>query len=289
MNDSHETSPDAQAVLQVMERSMDDVHAPADRLASAAMTRGRALRRRRRAASLVVSVAAASIVGVALPRLAGDGTQADGIGPSSNPTVVDSGGPTPVDPDATGWWDMPAPEMRDRLAGLLPDDVRITSAETWNNDRAPGEKSAPMQGYVVAYVTNDRVGPGGLNLVFYPNVAASTADVPEGQDLGGEPTVADHLTCPGNLDTYDTCRELRRDDGTVYARESTWNAGGVIVYGVDIQTTGGHVVTLDAANSTDDKWGWGSTVSADEPPLTIEQMLAIAEDPTWQDWDPPRE
>ena len=50
--------------------------------------------------------------------------------------------------------------------------------------------------------------------------------------------------------------------------------------------TDGGTVSIDASNSTDDKWGLGSSTTADEPPLTLRQLREIAADPVWTSYRP---
>ena len=45
-------------------------------------------------------------------------------------------------------------------------------------------------------------------------------------------------------------------------------------------------MSIDASNSTDDKWGLGSATTADAPPLTLEQLRDIAADPVWTSYRP---
>ncbi len=296
MNEHHETWDDGSAVMQLMDRSMSDVHAPVERLGRTALVRGRAQRLRRRTASAALGVAAVVAVGVALPHLAGDGARTDGTGPAGNPTVIDTPSPTPSTEPA-GWWDMAATKMLDRLVSALPDGTRVVSAETRNTDRAPGEEPATMQGYLLAHLRTDGVnGPGGLNMVFYPpgtdsagELAPGDVPTPSGSATAtfeSEPSNESRLSCPGDLESYDYCRVLQRPDGSVYGRESRWEVDGVEVLDVNFAAPDGGVVYVSVANSVDEKWGPGSEASAPEPPLTLEQLWAIAEDPTWQDWTP---
>ena len=131
------TSADADArSSQLMDRSMDDVHAPArPARPRPPLTRGRALRRRRRAASVALGVAAVvAVVGVALPHLRRRRRpdrrhrRRPATPQSSTPAA-----PTPSRPRrAPGWWDMPAAEMRGPArAACCPTASGSPSAETW--------------------------------------------------------------------------------------------------------------------------------------------------------------
>ena len=47
------------------------------------------------------------------------------------------------------------------------------------------------------------------------------------------------------------------------------------------------VVYVAASNSTDDKWGLGSTVAGPTVPLSLDQLQVIAEDDAWIGYEPP--
>jgi len=107
------------------------------------------------------------------------------------------------------------------------------------------------------------------------------------QVFAEEPAVVQRISCPGNLVDPAQCTELRDAEGHQVGRTSIWTGQGVTVYEVVVKTDNGGLVYLATANSNDDKWGAGSTVTTDEPPLTLARMRTIVEDRTWTDWTPP--
>jgi hypothetical protein len=275
-----------------MDRALADLPMPSDRLQTGAVRRGRAVRRRRRAGAALGGLAlAAAVTTIVLPSISGsagtEGSVAHESGglPSASadgPRAVESGMPSAA-PDGTsaqtyeppkGWWDMPGPVMRDRLRELLPDDVTISSADFGNDDRAPGEK--PHGGWLLVDVVDGTGAPaGGINVLLYAP-----------QDDGGA-FVEERTTCPGNLTGADSCTELR-DGDQVIGRTSRWHQGGVVVREVTLRGPDGAVLYIADSNSSDDKWGAGSSVDTAAPPLSIAQLRTVVDDPTWQDWKPQR-
>ncbi len=55
---------------------------------------------------------------------------------------------------------------------------------------------------------------------------------------------------------------------------------------VDLLTADGGVVLVNVANTLDDKWPDGAAPSADDVPLDLDALRAIAEDPVWTAYQP---
>ena len=79
---------------------------------------------------------------------------------------------------------------------------------------------------------------------------------------------------------------LRDEQGRRIGRLSRLDLGDVVLLSATMRMTDGGTMSIDASNSTDDKWGLGSSTTADEPPLTLEQLREIAADPVWTSYRP---
>jgi hypothetical protein len=274
VNHLDETTQDERALRDVIDQSMTGVVGPAERIRENARNQGRLLRTRRRAGTALGLAAIAGVAAFSLPQLVGGSTAgADGSPPYAvQPSATQS---VPASPgDAEGWWDVPAPEMLDRLETLLPADTHVVASQVMNEDRAPGEAYGPMHGYLLAdLISVASHGPGGLNLML---------------SAPGGPAATQRISCPGNLVHPDQCTELRDADGRHYGRTSVWTSQGVTILEVVVKVAYGGLVYLATSNSSDDKWGAGSTVTADETPLSMAELRAIVEDPTWTAWTPGR-
>jgi hypothetical protein len=289
------------------DRAMNDLSAP-DGLTDAVLTDGHRLRRRRRVLTVSTGVAAAAAGPVVDPASLGAGnpstgpqvaTQPPAPGPSSAPPTE-----APLDLDAPGWWSMPATTMALELASRLPDGMQLTDAETVNTDPAPGEPTREMEGYLTAVLRSAEGGPGKINMVLYsPAAAAPAPDVSTGgvpsplteTDADDNatvhvegPTATERTTCdPEWLNTpIENCKELTDDAGEPIGRVLDSTVGGVRSLSVDLLTADGGVVLVNVANTLDDKWPDGATPSADDVPLDLATLRAIAEDPVWTAYQP---
>ena len=54
---------------------------------------------------------------------------------------------------------------------------------------------------------------------------------------------------------------------------------------VDLLTADGAVIMINVANTLADKWPTGATPSADEVPLDLAELRAIAENPIWTSYE----
>ncbi|GAB6985753.1 hypothetical protein [Nocardioides pyridinolyticus] len=247
---------------EFLDRTLADLDVPTDRLREGALTRGRVVRRRRRAiAALGGVVVTALAAGLTLPSLAGTDNADDRI-------AHDTGDPSPdtyVRP--AGWWDMSGGVMRDTLAHLLPARSTVTDENLGDEELAPGDK--PTGGWVQVDVLDEGEPAGGMNVVLYPPFDTSSF-------------AEDVMTCPGNASEADACTEL--GDGT--GRLVRWETGGVVTIEATWLLPDGGIVYAAASNSSDDKWGVGSTTDRAVPPVRPAQLAEIAASPLWQEWTP---
>ncbi len=267
----------------LMERAVSGLDAPAERLGTRAVAGGRRQRRRLRLGTGLVAAAAIAAVAMALPQLGAAPTTAnDPTGESQ----AASRGEEVHEPEAPilGWWDMPAGRMLHQLGALLPTGVEMTaygfrpeSAEDHEADR----------GWVGAHLTVDGIeGTSSIEVLLYPPdsmQAGVAADYPEysesdqPSDTPTSPGRADRVSCPGNLVNPDSCEEIL-EDGRPVGRMTEDRHGDLVIRTVSL-LQGDGMVYVAAANSTSEKWGPGSNVSATQPPLTMAQLRAIAEGP----------
>ena len=275
------------ALREVIEGSMAGVSVPTSRISAAAVEQGRRLRRRRRAATVVGAAALAAVIGVGIPQAIGN----DGSDRSRESGYADSRDATELPADQPkGWWSMPAGEMADHLLEMLPQGTRIVAMRTRSEE--PGDDHREWEGFLVAHIdTPASSGPGGINLhVGSPNTpepgTGTTAPVTVG---AGAPVAAasrQDLRCTSYGEELTSCEVLRDEQGRRIGRLSRLDLGDVVLLSATMRMTDGGTVSIDASNSTDDKWGLGSSTTADEPPLTLEQLREIAADPVWTSYRP---
>ena len=294
------------------DRAMSDLPAP-DRLTATVLTDGHRLRRRRRLLAAGGSVAAVAVVTTLAVATLGGGTPSSGPQVATEPPAqqnaetpspgpIGSGLPSPgpdewpSDPfpdDPAGWWSMPASTMADELAALLPEGMELTDAETTNTDRAPGEPKHELKGYVTAVLHPADDGPGKVNMKLYPPDSGEPAPPPETDADGNvtmfaqEPTATERTTCdPDWINEPVDCTVLSDDFGNPIGRVLDSTAGGVRALSLDLLTADGGVVMISVANTLADKWPTGTTPSAEEVPLDLATLRAIAADPVWTSYVP---
>ncbi len=274
-------------VRDLLARAMDGAE-PAHGLAGATLE-GRRLRRRRRVGVATVTTLAGAAAAVTVAAALAGGTsptRAVDTPPAETPSAVVTVAPTSEDPERPGniplahwrqfppewkayfgaegpaWTRLPAAEVRDRLARVLPDGVRIVSAELTSDDVAPGE-SHEVRGMV--RVVLDAAGArGSLEVMLNaeppppPEPGVITVQDPDGDVTYG---VESQPTKPGG------------DDGV-------HRAGDITVITATALVPDGWVY-VSTANSLDDKWGRESTASAAAPLLTQRQVEALAAADVW--------
>ena len=273
------------ALREVIEGSMAGVSVPAARISALAVEQGRRLRRRRRAATVVGAAALAAVIGVGVPQAIGN----DGSDRSRESGYADSDDATELPADQPkGWWSMPAGEMADHLIAMLPAGTRIVAMRTRSEE--PGDDHREWEGFLVAHIdTPASSGPGGINLhVGLPPEpgTGTTAPVTIGAAAPVAASSRQDLRCTSYGEELTSCEVLRDKQGRRIGRLSRLDLGTVVLLTATLRTTDGGTVSIDACNSTDDKWGLGSSTTADEPPLTLEQLREIAADPVWTSYRP---
>ena len=259
MNDLHD----------LMDRALSNLDVPTDRLHEGAVRRGRTARRRRRAGVTLGGVAvAAAVTALVVPTMTGSGSTEGSVAHESDHR--DTTGPAYEPPP--GWWDLPGGKMRAHLERLLPKGLTVTDANLGNDDLAPGEK---LHGGWLEVDVADAEGPaGGLNVLLY---------APQPDTADGRAFTRDRTTCPGDLVAPDECTEQYDDAGEPVGRTSRTVSGGVVVLEVTRLTPDGALVYAAASNSSDDKWGRGSSTDGDRLPVSLAVLRAIADSPTWRE------
>ena len=278
---------DESALREVIEGSMAGLSAPTSRISAGAVEQGRRLRRRRRVTGVVGAAALAAMIGVGLPQAIGN----DGSDRSRESGYADSRDASEVPADQPkGWWSMPAGEMADHLHGDAAPGTRIVAMRTRSEE--PGDDHREWEGFLVAHIdTPASSGPGGINLhVGSPNTpepgTGSTAPVTVGAGAPVAGASRQDLRCTGYGEELTSCEVLRDDQGRRIGRLARLDLGDVVLLSATMRMTDGGTMSIDASNSTDDKWGLGSSTTADKPPLTLEQLREIAADPVWTSYRP---
>jgi hypothetical protein len=256
----------------LMVRSLDELPTPTESLRSGSLRRGRAVRRRRRAGAALGGVAAlVAVTAIALPSLAGSQATEGSIATDPSNSAPGFDEPPP------GRWDMPGRVMLNRLHDLLPAGLTTADENLGDEEMAPGQK--PGGGWLqVDLLDADGDAVGGLNVLLYPPDDASDA-------------VTRRIDCSTDvdLDGGSTCTLQRNVAGQVIGRtfRSPSDDGVVVTREVTIVGPDGAELYVAASNSSDEKWGIGSSTDTTAPALTIAELHALISDPTWLDWTPP--
>ncbi|KQZ67529.1 hypothetical protein [Nocardioides sp. Root151] len=311
---------DEHAVRDVLHSSMNDVSAPLG-VEVGARRLGRRMRTRRRLGGIAAGGVAAAALAIGVPMVIGGGNDVDERPDNSAVATEPSSSPsedgTQRDPDAPAWWSMPAGEMAETLADLLPAGVTLSDPVTTNTDRAPGEPLAEMEGYLVATLTTED-GPGKVNLVLTGDQSESASST-EGEDGGsvpstlnesdevespeGEPDEVEspegepeevsgpagtsHYDCSPESDTDPKhCTVIRDGDGRVIGRILDTTADGVRDLSITLVAPDNGTVMINVANTLSEKWPYGATPTAPDVALTLAQLRTIAENPVWTSYRP---
>jgi hypothetical protein len=267
------------------ERDLADLQPPAG-FEDAALGHGRRLRARRRLAGATGCLTTVGVAVAAAAVVLGGGSQGSGDpgfadDPPASPEVV-LPGPT------TGWWEMPAKRMLTELRQALPDGVTVTEADV-TDDGLDG----PVRGVggLSGILTAD-TGPGAFQVLLIapdptgpPPDAVTTTDA-EGNttttiELPGQP-LADRIRCRKYMTT---CDPVLDGAGRVVGRVSTDEQQGTTLYEVALLGPDGGGLNLTVMDSSGEKPGY-EPPSASAPPLTTDQLLALAQDPVWTDYEP---
>ncbi|HSV40157.1 MAG TPA: hypothetical protein VLI04_15465 [Nocardioidaceae bacterium] len=249
-----------------LDRIVDGLDVPAERIEAAARIEGRRRRVRRRASNVIGIAACAAALATVTPTVFGGSSTAPGFAglPDDGSQTVLLGEISPP-----GWWNqMTAREMFRHLESMLPEGAEATEVEFLNFDTPPEDADEPHRGRLL-FNLDTGSGPGAAELMFYgPRTSPPDRDV--------EPALYWALRCrPAWLDC-----ELRRDqDGEVVAKLMTDVYQGVTINTVYARGADGAVIRAASANSVADKWE--VPTSAPVPPLTVEQLLEIAQSEAW--------
>lgn len=277
-----------------MATTLIDLPTPTERLHAGSLARGRRLRRARTARTAAGSLVAAAATVAVVATMSGTGSPGTGdVAADTTPTPP----PTertavPTDEQGAGWWDTPTEDLLATLRGVLPDDVTVVAHEAKVSDPAPGETGV-VPGWLTATLeSEDTDGPGNLQVILYPpegTVTPGPVEVthPDGSvETGVVPEAvpfAQRLACPAATLAAGTCEEIVADDGTPAGRAQTTQVGGLTLREVTLLGPDGGLLYAATANSVADKWGAGSPASATAPPLGLDELRAIAQDPAWTD------
>lgn len=272
---------DEQLVRDVIDTAMSGTRPPLD-LPAAALTRGRRLRARRR-----VAVASAAVAASVLVAMAAAWTSPSTRG-TSGQDVMATQPPAPAPTALQGWWDMPAREMVDAVEAILPDGVTLI-------DPGPLVADTPEGGPASGSINSQLVGPGGpgqVNVVLWRDFTPDTPDPAAEAGATAEPTPDGHyngpdgwLECPGNLGNPQQCTLLRDDAGVVIGRRSVSRIFDLLVFEVHLVRNDGAVYAA-SANTIDDKWDTDSPVSANRPPLSLDQLEDLVRNDVWVSYHP---
>jgi hypothetical protein len=307
---------DEQYVREVIDSAMAGTRPPVG-LPSAALARGRRLRAWRRATVASVAVAAGVLAAATAPFVLGGGGSAT---TGEDLVATQPPAPEPAPPKTpSGWWDMPATDMVDAVRAILPDGVTVTDPGSLEADTPEG---GPGKGWISPHLSGP-AGPGSLNVMLYPDPArsitlspdpgseeggdtvlapsagpgtgcdapelsgaTSCVDVQEGDEVAVQQAGADiDISCAVEFSGRTECVELHDEQGTVIGRRLSNLWGGTVLREVVLRRDGGTVYAA-SANTLDDKWGADSPVSADSPPLTLDDLENLVRNDVWVSYEP---
>ena len=267
----------------LLERTMTGTAVPTT-IGPQALRHGRRLRTRRRVVGLAASAVAASAAAILiLPAIVGGGP-ASVIDPAGEPSASASEPPQespPLGEVPEGWWSMPSVDMVSTAEAILPDGVTVTSPGPLTADT---EEGGPGAGFINAIVSGP-VGPGRLNVMLLPTVASATTGREndasgDGTEMADGDGQASYISCAAEHIGQTQCTQLRNVNGAVIGRRLVNHSGDVVTNQVSLRRNGG-IVYAAAANTIDDKWGAQSPASADQPPLTLDQLEDLVRNDTW--------
>ena len=302
MTSTDELVHDGDDLNALMERAVGGLEPPTERLGAHAVAVGRRTRRRRRlGAAALTTAAAVAATAMVLPQLTADPTTARDRTPgpadrAAEPTPSPSGGtPTPHDgadpfPNVVppGWWDAPSVRLVDQLEAALPDGVTIAALDRHMRDGDTGSLLGTLA---------TPGGQGGFQILLYPPDIEAIPDPVTTTDAAGNevtsvyaegPANASRVRCDGKQGRYlDTCEEILDADGQPVGRlGSTLQDDAITFYEATLLGPEDGLVYLSVWNATDEKPGPGTPASAPVPPLSIEQLRELVENPAWTSYQP---
>ncbi|HEX5916691.1 MAG TPA: hypothetical protein VFY76_02500 [Nocardioides sp.] len=249
---------DDTGVTELLRRASDGLTPDVDRLVSGGITRGR---RRRRHALIRTTVASLAVIGVAggltavVPRLGGDDSARDpGVatdGPVVTATEAPTSEPTPAPTDGSTaslrFREVPARQVPEVALSLLEPPATETLGEPDVHLDEPGHRVvwARLDGMVTEFGLLE-TGPR----------ARSTCQR-DAKSLGG------------------TCQEV--EEGLMLLTWGPVTVDGVTCQGADVERPG-HELWATSCNAASSK---SSPPLADEPPLSVVQLVEIAANDYW--------
>jgi hypothetical protein len=139
-------------------------------------------------------------------------------------------------------------------------------------------------------------GPGGFQMILsmpdleeLPDPVTTTdAEGNEATTMWAQgPSNPSRVTCGKQARYADDCEEIVDADGSPVGRLTSFLQDGTVTfYEATLLGPDGGLVYLSAWNATDGKPGPGTPTSAPVPPLTLEQLRALVQDPVWTSYQP---
>jgi hypothetical protein len=105
--------------------------------------------------------------------------------------------------------------------------------------------------------------------------------VPEGEVIEVAPSgPGSDISCDEEREGRAQCTQIVDEKGEVVGRRLTSWWGGTVMTEVVLRRDGGTVYAA-SANTLDTKWGADSQLSADRPPLTLDQLEDLVRNDVW--------
>ncbi len=277
----------------VMDRSLRDLDAP-DHCGPAALATGRRIRTRRRVTMSLAGVATvAAVAALTLPALGGSG--------GASPQFADdpTSSPTPSDlPEQAGegWWDAPGTRLAEQLARSLPEGVTLETVDT-TQEGVPVGSDDEMIGGLLGTLSAS-TGPGTFQIILYapelvgestPSLGTpSTAPAASDDAVGDETTIVSSTSNASRIKCrpyMDKCETIEDGSGEQVGRLTINVESGTTYYEAVLLGPDGGALFFYVADSTGEKPGYEAP-TAEVPPLTLEQLRTLAEDPVWISYQP---
>lgn len=247
--------PDDTGVTELLRRASDDLTPDVDRLVNGGIARGRSRRRRARIGTTIASLAVIGVVGglaVVVPRAGVDSARDPGLaadGPVATATQTPSDEPTDTATgDPTRLRDIPAAQVPTVALSLLQPPTSVAVGEPDVHLGAPDHRivTVRLDGMVTQF---GMLEPGSGSW-------ASSCES-DARSMGG------------------SCREI--EDGVLLLTWGPTQADGVTCQGASVERSR-HEVYATACNAAERR---DSPPLADEPPLSVVQLVQIVTDDYW--------